>query len=395
MKRTCLNLLGASLAIFLFSANRNESSWQRSPQVAPTIPGNQNIKTETYFGKMPLVFIPNQGQVDEQVAYYVQGKDTAIYFTPGGITFALTEQAESNTPIHRLAPKRSTPEISSAAPKEEKPTTTRWVVKLEFIGADKNVKPLGEAETGGVVSYFRGRPNAWQTGIPTYSRIIYRNLWPDIDLVYYGTVNRLKYEFIAHPGADPSKIRLAYRGAESVLVDENGRLQVRTPAGGISDDAPLAYQDLGGERVIVSLAYQLGASAGLYGFEVGAYDRSQTLVLDPAFLIYCGYIGGSSDDSGSGIAVDGSGNAYVTGYTGSLEATFPVAVGPDLTFNDNFDAFVAKINAAGTALVYCGYLGGSGDDYGSGIAVDGSGNAYVTGTPTPRKPPSRLPSGRT
>ena len=97
-------------------------------------------------------------------------------------------------------------------------------------------------------------------------------------------------------------------------------------------------------------------------------------------LVYAGYIGGSGDDNGQGIAIDGSGNAYVTGYTDSDEATFPVTVGPDPTFNGSYDAFVAKVNAAGTALVYLSYIGGSGDDYGYGIAVDGSGNAYVTGT---------------
>ncbi len=96
-------------------------------------------------------------------------------------------------------------------------------------------------------------------------------------------------------------------------------------------------------------------------------------------LAYCGYIGGSGGDSGFGIAVDGSGNAYVTGYTNSTEATFPVAVGPDLVSNGDDDAFVAKVNAAGTSLAYCGYIGGSGGDYGYGIAVDGSGNACVTG----------------
>ena len=129
-----------------------------------------------------------------------------------------------------------------------------------------------------------------------------------------------------------------------------------------------------------SLAADTKAGKFVYGFRVGAYDRSKTLFLDPAVLSYCGYIGGSGDDYGIGIAVDSSGNAYVTGYTGSTAATFPETVGPDLTHNGGtWDAFVAKVNAAGTALVYCGYIGGSGDDYGRGIVVDGSGNAYVTG----------------
>jgi len=123
-----------------------------------------------------------------------------------------------------------------------------------------------------------------------------------------------------------------------------------------------------------------------FGFRVGAYDPQKVLVLDPVILLYAGYIGGSGGvglDIGEGIAVDSAGNAYVAGFTASDEATFPVTVGPDLTFKGGsgfgYDAFVAKVNPSGTALVYAGYIGGSGDDYGTGIAVDSTGNAYVTG----------------
>ena len=112
-------------------------------------------------------------------------------------------------------------------------------------------------------------------------------------------------------------------------------------------------------------------------------------------LVYAGYIGGSALDDGRGIAVDGSGNTYVTGRTESTEASFPVLVGPDLTFNGDSDAFVAKVNAAGTALVYAGYIGGSGDDFSLGIAVDGSGNAYVTGGRVPPRRAFRRWWGRT
>jgi hypothetical protein len=162
-------------------------------------------------------------------------------------------------------------------------------------------------------------------------------------------------------------------------------LQVSTPLGGFADEAPLAYQEgEGGQTLGVTVAYAAPEEQGgaySYAFQVGAYDRSKPLVLDPAVLLYCGYIGGWASEGGSGIAVDGEGNAYVTGATNSSENTFPVAVGPDMSYNDEgySDAFVAKVNAAGTALVYCGYIGGSGNDSGRGLAVDGEGNAYITG----------------
>ena len=103
--------------------------------------------------------------------------------------------------------------------------------KLDFLGANADVMPVGEERTGGVVSYFKGKPADWKAGLPTYSRIVYRGLWPGIDLAYSGTMNRLKYEFIVHPGADPSRVRLAYRGVDSIAVDNEGRLDVRIPAG--------------------------------------------------------------------------------------------------------------------------------------------------------------------
>ncbi len=259
----------------------------------------------------------------------------------------------------------------------------RWVLKLDFLDANPDVKPIGEHPTPAVISYFKGPPEQWETGLKTYTTLVYPNLWPGIDLVYTGTVNRLKYQFVVKPGANPSQIRLAYRGATAVRLNEAGQLEVSTPVGGFQDDKPYAYQNVDGHQVTVDVAYAVETSASadahVYRFHVGAYDPREPLVLDPAMLVYCGYIGGSSADFGEGIAVDGDGNAYVTGSTSSTEATFPVTVGPYLTHNGFWDAFVAKVNPDGTGLVYCGYIGGDRYDYSYGIAVDGAGGAYVIG----------------
>ncbi len=143
------------------------------------------------------------------------------------------------------------------------------------------------------------------------------------------------------PGADPAQIRLAYRGA-AVRLDEAGRLEVSTPAGRFTDDAPVAYQEVDGQRVPVAVAYALAGST--YGFRLGAYDPGRPLVIDPAVLVYCGYIGGDGWDDVYGVAVDAAGYLYVTGRTDSWgAATFPATVGPDLTFNGDIDAFVAKV----------------------------------------------------
>jgi len=352
-----------------------------------------SVKLEADFGKMPLYFIANKGQMDERVDYYVQGKDKSVYFSPEGVTFVLTSAV---APSHSLKSGFIAGDSAIESSVEASKATERWVVKLEFVGADRDVRPLGQDDTGAVISYFKGNFEDWHTGIPTYSRIVYRNLWPGIDLVYSGTVNKLKYEFVVQPGADASKIKMAYSGASEVALGEGGRLEVRTPLGNLRDEEPVAYQEKDGKRVDIPMGFVLeepglgeierdGRDQGpkprshAFGFNVGDYDRNLPLIMDPAIFVYCGYIGGSDEDWGQGIAVDASGNAYVTGYTHSTQATFPETGGPDLTHNGFADVFVAKVNASGTGLVYCGYIGGSQGDYGYSIAVDGSGNAYITG----------------
>jgi hypothetical protein len=336
---------------------------------------------------MPLTFIANKGQIDHSAAYYVRGKDKSLYFGSDGVTYMLNEPTKSDS--SRVRGQR--PEDRPGA--RDRNTQT-WAVKLDFIGANPEVRPAGRDQSEAVISYFKGKPEEWKTGLPTYSKIVYPELWPGIDLVYSGTINQLKYEFIVAPGADPGRIRLAYRGASEVAINGSGRLEVKTPYGGFRDGAPIAFQEIEGKRVPVSMAYVLdnpGACAPLadpkeegqdsisYHFDIGEYDRSRPLILDPVVFVYCGFIGGDSDEEVYDIAVDTSGNVYITGYTWSDPPSFPAIVGPDLTRAVNYDAFVAKLNSFGTGLLYCGYIGGDGFDWGEGIAIDGSGNAYVAG----------------
>jgi hypothetical protein len=325
------------------------------------------------FGRMPLYFIRNEGQMDERVAYYIQGKDKNLYFTSEGLTFVLTKMEPLEKDGKTPDPRKNLAENQARE---------QCVVKLDFVGANPDVHPVGEEKTGAVISYFKGKPEEWQTGVSTYSRIVYANLWPGIDLAYFGTANKLKYEFIIHPGADPSSIDLAYRGATLVKVNKAKELEVETPLGGFKDDRPVAYQEGGGKKADVDICYELKAGENAtyhYGFRVGEYDRNRVLILDPAVVVYCGFIGGIGGEQGRGIAVDSAGNAYIIGDTLSTQISFPVTVGPDTIYNGGSDAFVAKVSASGAGLVYCGYVGGTGDEYGWGIAVDGSGNAYITG----------------
>ena len=348
--------LGRLLAALLFAgallpAAGPSSSAAARPSTEPAQASETAI--EAQLGSLPLYFVANRGQADERVNFYVQGSETNVYFTNRGITYLLSDRDSDK----------------------------RWAVKLDFVGANQ-VTPQGRGRTPATINYFKGPQEDWKTDIPTYSGLVYRDLWDGIDLVYSGTASSLKQSFVVHPGADPDDIHLAYRGATSVRKNRAGEITVSTPVGGFSDARPRSFQRVRGERATVESSYRIETArkeTRTYGFQVGHYDRTRTLVIDPEVVVYAGYIGGSVQDQGFGIAVDGAGAAYVTGSTISSAATFPVTGGPDLSYNGGGDAFVAKVAPGGGSLAYAGYLGGSGADEGRGIAVDGAGAAYVTG----------------
>ena len=321
---------------------------------------------------LPLYFIENRGQVNDRVGLYLQGRDKSVYFTPQGLTFVLTHAGAHGDRKERHA------------------------LRLDFLGAHPGVHPRGQSPTEAIVSYLKGDRSQWKTALPTYSEVVYKDLWPGIDLVYTGTESRLRSTFFVQPGADPSQIKLSYRGATSAAVNARGELEVSTAGGGFHDAAPISFQEVDGKQVEVATKYALtknranaadGGDTFTYGFDLAAYDRRHVLVIDPTIFIYAGYIGGESDDQGYDIAVGPSGGAYVAGATSSDEFSFPdgggigALPGYDDTFNGGLygDAYVAKVRADGTGLVYVSYLGGSGDDFAYGIAVNNNGNAFVVG----------------
>jgi uncharacterized repeat protein (TIGR01451 family) len=332
--------------------------------------------------KLPLYFVENQGQVDARVAYYVPGLEKVIYFASDGVTLVLSGRLPQDRRRAGLEPTaiKSPSAAADGAPR----VIQRQTVKLDFVGANRYVQPTGEALAPAVVSYFKGPQSAWKTGLKTYTRLVYADLWPGIDLIYSGTGSRLKYMFVVKPGVDPNLIKLAYRGASNVSLDGQGRIEVQTELGSFHDDKPTAYQQVRGVVMDVDVGYELRSEpdndSHQYSFRLASYDSTLPLMIDPAIIVYAGFIGGSGDDRGNAIAVDSAGSAYITGETSSTETTFfPATVGPDLMHSGGVDAFVAKVSADGTALLYAGYIGGSGTDRGNGIAVDSSGNAYIVG----------------
>ena len=247
---------------------------------------------------------------------------------------------------------------------------------MELTGSNRDAHVIGEELQPGKSNYFRGRdPAQWRTNVPTYGRVRYRQVYAGIDLVYYGNQRRLEYDFVVAPGADPKAIRLAFQGAERLFVDPDGNLVLKLQDGHLTLHRPVAYQEINGSRHTVNSAFEMLAANGV-GFSLGPYDQSRPLIVDPV-IGYSSYLGGGSDETPYAIAVDSAGNAYVTGLTYS--ASFPTTAGAFQETGIGADAFVTKLNASGSGLVYSTYISGSHIEWGTGIAVDPSGNAFVAG----------------
>jgi hypothetical protein len=251
---------------------------------------------------------------------------------------------------------------------------------MTLVGARPAAELAGLDEFPGKSNYFLGNdPQQWHTSVRTYARVRYQEAYPGIDLIYYGQRRQLEYDFVVAPGAEPSTIRVRLDGAQKLRVDRNGDLVFEVERAELRLHKPVVYQTAQPEsasaKQFVEGRYLLNGEHEV-GFEVAAYDRRQPLIIDPA-LSYATYLGGSGDDFGTGIAVDSAGNAYVAGYTSS--ADFPIANPLQPTNHGGADVFVAALDPTGSTLLYSTYLGGGSTDYGSGIAVDSAGNAYVTG----------------
>ena len=268
------------------------------------------------------------------------------------------------------------------------------VVRLQVLGA-RPAEPAAERPLPGVVNYFIGNdPGKWRSGVKTFAQVRYSGVYPGVDLMYYGTQGKLEYDFAVAPGAAPETIRLNFEGAQGVRVDDQGNLRIRTRDREISFQRPIAYQLNEGQRTPVRASYRLHGNQ--VRFEVGGYDHSRQLIIDPV-LSYFSYLGGSGYDgagiasptgspyntSGQAAAIDSAGDLYVTGYTESTN--FPVKAAYEtapakVQGGTPASAFVTKFAPDGKSVIFSTYLGGTvGSDQAASIAVDTSGNAIVVG----------------
>src|SRR5581483_11209328 len=256
---------------------------------------------------------------------------------------------------------------------------------MKLVGANQNAPIAAENELPGHSNYFIGNDRSqWHAGVKQYARVSYNRVYPGINLAFHGQQKQLEFDFIVAPGADPKAIRFDVAGAKKISTDSTGNLVLSSAAGDVVLHKPVTYQKA--ENAQQAVASRFVVAKNTVSFEVGNYDRSRELVIDPA-VSYATFLGGTAEDDAYSIAIDGSGAAYVTGQTASTD--FPGASGSQ---KGGFDAFVSKISPTGT-LDYSTLVGGSGADSGISIAVDGSGDAYVCGgtkstTDFPAQPPT-------
>jgi hypothetical protein len=365
-------LAGATLALagdetWTTTAERPSPSGADATKAGDPDAATRRRVAEAY-GDLPLAFEANRGQADPRVQFLSRGGGHVLFLTPTEAVLVLTSPAPATKHARRLADRTGQHEAARRA-----------ALRMTFVGANPTPEVTGLEELPGKAHYFIGNDRAkWRPNIPAFAKVRYDDLWPGIDLVYYGNHRQLEYDLVVRPGADPGRILLGIQGADRLELDSQGDLVLHTSAGRVRHRRPVLYQETNGVRTEIAGAYSLEGPDRL-GFQVAAYDRSRPLVIDPV-LAYSTYLGGSLGAVGGTIAVDGAGNAYVGGAT--ISADFPTTAGAfDTSYNGGIfegDAFVTKFNPTGSALVYSTYLGGSNDD-GGGIALDAAGNVYLTG----------------
>ncbi|MCH7879349.1 MAG: SBBP repeat-containing protein [candidate division Zixibacteria bacterium] len=313
-----------------------------------------NVQITRSIASMPLAFTMNHGQWDSKVLFRTNSGGATAWFTSNGVSHQFIRRIDNED--NRLSDAAGE-QISLALDESENDRPDSFesmTIKASFVGANPNPQMIGVDMMEYKCNYFIGNdPNEWHTDVPNYTAVLYEQIYDGIDLKYYGNGKQMEYDFIVSPGADYSQIEIEYEGAESISINDNGDLVVETKWGKVIEQRPLIYQIENNSRVAVTGEYRIMGD-NTFGFELSSsYNPALSVVIDP-LLSYSTYLGGSNGDNsppvdrGLGIAVDGSGNAYITGQTWTTD--FPT-VGEYQTNQVSFDAFVTKLNSSGNALV--------------------------------------------
>jgi len=360
-------LLAAGTVLLGLSSRRHSQKAQvpaspipRSTAFVSEAAAHVKPDAKAVLGGLPLVFEPNQGQANPEVRFLASGAGYSLFLNDSGAVLALQTAPRSGTAVGEQ------------------------FVRMKLGGADPAPVISGTGRLPGKTNYFIGNdPHQWRSGVPQFAGVRYESVYPGIDLVFYGNQGQLEYDFRVAPGSDPSRAELQFDGA-SQLELKDGDLVVtaeKKDNAVVRLRAPQVYQDRGDHRNKITGRFVLRADNRV-GFEIGAYDHSRELVIDPV-LQFSTYFGGSGTETSPSVAVNGDGFIYLAGSTASPIGSFPLNGTVPTTLGSNPNIFVAKISPAQPpAVVYLTFLGGNGADSEVGLAVDGGGNAYFAGNTT-------------
>jgi uncharacterized repeat protein (TIGR01451 family) len=340
--------------------------------------GELKSRAVSLFAGLPLMFEPNEGQgnldpADARAKFVARGSGYSLFLGYKGAILSLVSKQSSKQERSRQ---------ESGKPKES--LTRIDSLEMKLAGADPHANLIGADLLPGKSSYFLGNdPAKWRNGIPQFARVRYENVYPGINLIFYGNQGRLEYDFQVAPGSDPGQAELEFNGAQQLSLQE-GALIIQAENGSVQLAAPRVYQEIDGKQQPVEGSFVL-RGADRAGFAIGPYDHSRELVIDP-ILTFATYFGGTGDEQSTSVAVDGSFDIYITGSTTS--PNLPTVTGSSFqaTLHGTQNVYVAKITPPLGSVVakldYVTYLGGEGSDYPVGIKVDGALNPYVAGTTT-------------
>jgi concanavalin A-like lectin/glucanase superfamily protein/beta-propeller repeat-containing protein/slime mold repeat-containing protein len=360
--------LGSVSGLEISGENRSLPASLATPEVQKC--SSISADLTKYHGELPLGFEPNRGQSHPDVRFLSRGQGYSFYLTANEAVLTLSKPSK---PVHSSLSK--SPALRQSRP----PRPSRQaVIRIRPLAANPAPEITGTELLPGKSNYFIGSDRQkWIRDIPQYAGVRYKGVYPGVDMLFHGLRHRLEYDFLLSPGADPGVIRLAFEGVKKVSFDHEGNLMLRVPGSEILQHVPDVYQEVNGVRTKIAGKYVL-LGRRTVAFHIGKYDSQTPLTIDPvlSYSTYFGSAGGSNP--ASSVAHDGCGNAYVVGGTNA--ANFPTTSNAYQQVSGGAgDAFVAKLNANGTVLLYSTYLGGNGGDGATSVAVDSSGAAYLTG----------------
>ncbi|MGH9454644.1 MAG: SBBP repeat-containing protein, partial [Terriglobia bacterium] len=357
-------------------------------------------KATAALSRLPVIFEPNEGQADPRVEFLTRNSGLTMLLERDGAVLALPSLSAPALP--RKFPAASLPAAAVRAATRQPKLQNPSILRMTLVGENQRAQVSGEQPLPGKSNYLIGNnPHHWRTNIPQFARVRYHDVYPGVDLVYYGNSGQLEYDFVVAPGADPGMIRLSFKGlaamagGSSLRLDPQGNLIVQIKGKQLEFHKPVVYQPSGGSLAPIGASNRaslpragvkflsgrfLLARSNQISFALDSYDRTKPLVIDPT-LTYSTYLGGSNNDQADDVVLDSAGNIYIVGTTASGD--FPKQNAEQSTcsscLSGSPDAFITEMSADGTKLIFSTFLGGSAEDDGNGIAADPSGNIYVTG----------------